>query len=403
MDTIAVILAGGKGTRFVPFTTNKTMWSIAGATMLEHTIRMVQAAGLSKIIVVANPHNESLLQTYQSTSPNLQYRLQKQALGMDDALISVADLISNKPILVLNAVDLIEINCIKRMVEHIHIHKPKLMVCGMRVPQYVPSMGYYVIRNNRVFGVMEKPAQGAEPSQIIRMVADYFETPQDLISLFSRFSDPQTSDMHYELAQDILLKAHGADIEFTSYWSKLKHPHYVLQVMHTYLHHRMEPFTHPSAHVAPTAIIEGAVHIDADAHIGAYAVVKGPSYIGRGSVIGDHSLVRHSMIEEKATVGFASEVARSYVGPRSNIHHGFVGDSVLEAAVNMSWGTVTTNLRLDRKNVRCRLPDKTYLDTGMQKLGAMIADSAFLGANVSTMPGTCIEAHSTIPPQSIVK
>ena len=162
MEVTAVILAGGKGTRFVPFVTNKTMWLIGGKSLLEHTIHMVQSAGIHNIIVVANEQNESFLKGYQSVSPNLQYRLQNDALGMDDALSSIADLISKKPILVLNAVDMIEINCIKHMLDHIVTHKPHLMVCGMRTESYVPAMGYYSFEGEKVHGVVEKPARGKE-------------------------------------------------------------------------------------------------------------------------------------------------------------------------------------------------------------------------------------------------
>jgi len=403
MEVTAVILAGGKGTRFVPFVTNKTMWPIGGESLLEHTIHMVQSAGIHNIIVVANEQNESFLKGYQSVSPNLQYRLQNDALGMDDALGSIADLISKKPILVLNAVDMIEINCIKRILDHIVTHKPHLMVCGMRTESYVPAMGYYSFESQKVHGVVEKPTRGKEPSRIIRMVADYFQDPDQLISLFSQFTNPDAQDMRYELAQDVLLKQYGADIEYTSYWSKLKYPHYVLNVMDTFFAHRLKPYIHPSASVAPTAVLDGKVYVDAHARIDAYAVVKGPAYIGKYVTIGNHSLVRHSMVENNSIIGFASEVARSYVGPECLLHHAFVGDSVLEKNINMSWGTVTTNLRLDGKQVRCKLPDNTYVETNRNKLGALISEGVFLGSNVSTMPGVCVAPHTKVLPNSTLR
>jgi bifunctional UDP-N-acetylglucosamine pyrophosphorylase/glucosamine-1-phosphate N-acetyltransferase len=109
------------------------------------------------------------------------------------------------------------------------------------------------------------------------------------------------------------------------------------------------------------------------------------------------------MVEEGSTVGFGSEVARSYVGPGCNLHHTFVGDSVLEGKVNMSWGTVTANLRLDGKTIRISLPNGTVFDTLRNKLGACIATNAFLGVGVSTMPGTIIGPNANIAPHTIVK
>ncbi|MBP6994323.1 NTP transferase domain-containing protein [Candidatus Woesebacteria bacterium] len=403
MKPTAVILAGGQGTRFVPFSTNKTMWPICGKLALEHTLDMVRSAGIERIIVVANKQNEKYLQTYQSTSPNLVYRLQDEALGMYDALYSIADLIGKTPIIVLNSIDFIEINLIKNVLARIEKEHPHLLVCGMKVGKYVPSMGYYELKNGKVTGVVEKPAEGNQPSDVIRLVFDYFADPAEYIALFETFTDPSDRDQRYENAQDVLLKKYGADIEYSSYWSKLKFPFNVLDVMNTMFDHRIEKFVHPTAQVAPLAVVEGKVYIDEGARIEAYAVIKGPAYIGRNALIGNHTLVRQSTIEADATVGFGTEVARSYVGPGCQLHHTFVGDSVLEKDVNMSWGTVTTNLRLDRKPVRCKLPDGSYVPTGKDKLGALIAQGSFLGSNASTMPGVCIPAQTNIHPGSVVK
>lgn len=379
------------------------MWPICGKTALQHTLEMVHSAGLDRIVVVANKQNEKFLQTYQSTSPNLVYRLQDEALGMYDALNSIADLIGKSPILVLNSIDFIEINLIKKVVARIDKERPRLLVCGMKVKQYVPSLGYYELKNGKVVGVVEKPDEGRQPSDIIRLVFDYFEDPVEYIALFDKLKNPNDKDQKYELAQDILLKKYGADIEYSSYWSKLKFPFNVLDVMNTMFDHRIDSFVHPSAQVSPLAVVDGKVYIDEGARIEAYAVIKGPAYIGRNTLVGNHSLVRHSMIEEGTTVGFGTEVARSYVGPGCQLHHTFVGDSVLEKDVNMSWGTVTTNLRFDRKPVRCKLPNGSYVPTTKDKLGALIAQGSFVGSNASTMPGVCIPAQTNIHPGSVVK
>ncbi|NDG63436.1 MAG: hypothetical protein EBY29_08220 [Planctomycetes bacterium] len=159
-------------------------------------------------------------------------------------------------------------------------------------------------------------------------------------------------------------------------------------------------FVVPTIH--PTAIIDGDVVIHPTAKIEAHAVIKGPAYIGKDVVIGNLCLVRQSTIEEGTTVGFGSEVARSYVGPRCNLHHTFVGDSVLESEVNMSWGTVTANLRLDKKTVRITLPSGQVVDSLKEKLGALIAKGSFLGVQVSTMPGTLIAAGTKISPATVV-
>ncbi len=401
MQMSVVILAGGKGTRFAPFVTNKTVWPLAGKSALAHTIEMVRGAGIDDILVIGSSVNEPVIRSYQTTTPNLRYRLQDEAKGMDDALQTAKDMISTQPILVLNAIDFLETNLIKSVRDAVERDKPKLLVVGKRTNVHLP-LGYYVLENDRVTGVMEKPEPSKEPSDVIRMVCDYFADPQEFISLFDQFKNTETKDRRYELAQDTLLRRYGSDIVYASEWAAIKYPHYVLDVVEYVLAHRIHAHIDESAVISPHAHIEGRVQVDAGAHIDAYAVIKGPAYIGRNVRVGSHTLIRQSMIEEGATIGYGSEVARSYVGPDCMLHHSFVGDSVLEKAVNMSWGTVTTNLRLDQRAVRCKLPDGTYIPTDRVKLGAMIAQGVFLGSNVCTMPGACIAANSIILPGRIV-
>lgn len=403
MKPIAVILAGGKSSRFAPFVTNKTMWPFCGKVTLQYTIEQVQSAGLDDIIVVANRDNENFLKQYQTVSPNLQYRLQDEALGMDDALQLVSDLISRRSVIVLNAIDFFETNLIKRMLDKIDTTSPKLLVCGLQTDTYTSTSGYYVMKDERVVGVIEKPTLAEKPSNVVRLVIDYYQDPSELIALFPNFENSEHKDARYELAQNELLKKYGAEIEYSSYWSKLKYPHSVLDVMDTLFAYNLDGFIHPTSRISPHAIVEGAVYVDEGARIEAGAVIKGPSYIGKRVIIGNNALIRQSMVEEGSTVGFGSEIARSYVGPDCQIHHSFVGDSILEKAVNMSWGTVTANLRLDRTDVKCKLPDGTRIDTGRQKLGAIIAKEAFLGVNASTMPGICLTAKAHVLPGTIVK
>ena len=54
------------------------------------------------------------------------------------------------------------------------------------------------------------------------------------------------------------------------------------------------------------------------------------SYIGPKVIIGHHCLIRDSIIESGTTVGYYTEIARSYVGPNNFFHTNYVGDSIIE-------------------------------------------------------------------------
>ncbi len=404
MQPVVVILAGGAGTRFAPFVTNKTMWMIGGVPLIKHTIDAVIQGGFRSILVVTNTSNDSYIRSLATRTDGVRIETQIQAepKGMDDALLQVKDALGSKAIFVVNGIDMVEASMFKQLFDAVQ-SSPRLLVCGRQTSEYLP-VGYYVLKDNKVVKTVEKPTRSEKPSDVMRLVADYFHDASEFISLFKQFSNTPEKDSTYEQAQTVLLQKYGADlITYTGPWSKLKYPHYVLDVMNIYLHgvHVSKDIQNSNIHA--TAVIDGAIYIDPTAKIEAYAVIKGPAYIGKNVIVGNHTLVRQSMIEEGTTVGFGSEVARSYVGPGCNLHHTFVGDSILESKVNMSWGTVTANLRLDGKSIRISLPNGTVYDTLRNKLGACIAANAFLGVGVSTMPGTIIGANTNIPPHTVVK
>ncbi|MFH1959172.1 MAG: hypothetical protein ABIJ22_02485, partial [Patescibacteria group bacterium] len=190
-------------------------------------------------------------------------------------------------------------------------------------------------------------------------------------------------------------------ISYDGYWGKLKYPHFVLDVMQLFLTHRLQTKINPSAQISDQAVIEGQVFITENVKVEAGAVIKGPAYIGPNTIIGNHALIRQSMIERDVIVGFGSEVTRSYIGPKCMLHHNFIGDSVLEAEVNPSFGTVTTNWRLDKKTVQLKTLTAN-VKTNKEKLGAILAKRVFCGVNCSFMPGVTVGADARIYPHLVI-
>jgi bifunctional UDP-N-acetylglucosamine pyrophosphorylase/glucosamine-1-phosphate N-acetyltransferase len=393
---LVVILAGGLGRSFEPISVNKTLLPLHGKPILQHVIEMVEQGGFHEALVVTNTENEAWLSSYQPFNITLQTQIQDRSMGMADALLLVEREVNNDPILVINAVDLIDPLFFKL------IHKATLdsyaFVTGLKVSELQPA-GYLQIEGNKARGIVEKPAKGQEPSDMINLVFHYFSQPAQL---YLHIKNTPESEDRYERALSALMKEKGVDvIPYTGYWQKLKYSYQVLNMMDTFLQNRIKKYKAPTAYVSPLASIEGDVFIDDHAHIESFAVIKGPAYIGKHVRIGNHTLVRQSMIERESTVGFGSEVARSYIGPNCMLHHNFIGDSILESNVNPSWGTTTANLRLDGQNVRLKLKGKV-METDREKLGTIIAKGAFLGVNCSIMPGVTIGKNAQVKPGTVV-
>jgi NDP-sugar pyrophosphorylase family protein len=394
---LVVILAGGIGKSFQPLSVNKTIIPFFGKPVLQHMLEMVEQSGFHEALVVTNSENEEWLASYQPFNITIQTKIQDKPLGMSDAILQIEHEIDNRPILVMNAVDFIDPIFFKKLYQS--TFNTYAFITGMKVKSHMPA-GYLRIVDGLVKEIIEKPAPGQEPSEFINLVFHYISEPQDFIQILKATSSE--GDDQYEKALSQLMQQHEVKaIIYEDYWQKLKYAYNVLDVADVFLKYRIKKHRSPSAYVSPNAVIEGDVYIDDNAHIDNFAVIKGPAYIGKYAKIGNHALVRQSIIEAETVVGFGSEVARSYVGPRCMLHHNFIGDSVLESDVNPSWGTTTANLRLDGKTVRMKLP-QDIIDTYRHKFGSVIAKGAFLGVNCSIMPGVTIAKDAKVKPGTVV-
>jgi UDP-N-acetylglucosamine diphosphorylase / glucose-1-phosphate thymidylyltransferase / UDP-N-acetylgalactosamine diphosphorylase / glucosamine-1-phosphate N-acetyltransferase / galactosamine-1-phosphate N-acetyltransferase len=152
-----------------------------------------------------------------------------------------------------------------------------------------------------------------------------------------------------------------------------------------------------SAFVAPTASLVGDVFIGERAKIFPGAAVVGPAYIGSDTIIGNNALVRNSMVLNQCEVGYTTEVARSYVADNCHMHACRVLDSVFAAGVNFSAGCTTANLRIDKGHVKSFVKGE-QVNTGRDKLGAIIGRDAFLSVDVMTMPGVKIGERANVGP-----
>lgn len=79
-------------------------------------------------------------------------------------------------------------------------------------------------------------------------------------------------------------------------------------------------------------------------------------------------------------------------------HFNYVGDSILGTKAHISAGSMTSNFRLDGKPINVSTLENKFINTGMQKFGAIIGDRAQIGCNVLLNPGSLIGKDSWIYP-----
>ena len=140
------------------------------------------------------------------------------------------------------------------------------------------------------------------------------------------------------------------------------------------------------------------------------AIIKGPTVIGENCDIRQGAYVRGNVFAgEGCVIGHATEVKNSILMDRSEAgHFNYIGDSILGRHVNMGAGSKLANLQFrsrEEKQEGFIHPIQILsadLETGMEKLGAVVGDHAEIGCNAVLCPGTLLGKDTWVYPNLIV-
>jgi bifunctional UDP-N-acetylglucosamine pyrophosphorylase/glucosamine-1-phosphate N-acetyltransferase len=221
--------------------------------------------------------------------------------------------------------------------------------------------------------------------------------PQKLLAFVAR-TETDRDDV-YERAIDSMVKDGQTVkvIHYTGPWTPIKYPWHIFSVVRQFLDNSPR-YIAPSAQVSASAVIDGRVVLDENVRVFENAVIRGPVYIGANSVVGNGSLVRgYSHIGADCVVGFATEIKGSYIGDDCWFHMGYVGDSVIGDNCSFGANTVFANWRFDEKNIPVTVDGS--VDSGLDKLGAIVGDNCRTGVNSSLMPGVRVGPNSIVGAQ----
>lgn len=141
-----------------------------------------------------------------------------------------------------------------------------------------------------------------------------------------------------------------------------------------------------SAKVAASASILGPVIIGKDAEIRQCAFIRGNVIVGEGAVVGNSTELKNVVLFNKVQVP----------------HYNYVGDSILGYKAHMGAGSITSNVKSDKKLVVVKGRD-CKIETGLKKFGAMLGNEVEVGCNSVLNPGTVVGSNSNIYPLSSVR
>ena len=395
----AVFLCGGSGKRMFPITEDKFLLDFLGKPLLEHQIMTACEAGLNHFVIIGNPGNIAKIEQITRKIPGakVDLALQEEPLGIADALKSAQPFLHGQ-LLIINPNDVFSSSAYVKIIAEAEKGTASSYMLGYQVEKYFPGGYLEVNSQNELVHIVEKPNPGEEPSNLVNILIHYHNDPEELLRHIE--TAQSTKDDVYECALDSMLKAgHKIKvIRYDDFWAPIKYPWHVFKVMEYFLDNA-QPCIAPSARISEKASIEGKVILSDNVRVLENAVIRGPVYVGANSVIGNNALVRdYSHIGSNSVVGYSTEVKHSYIGDNCWFHSNYVGDSIIDDDCSFGAGTVLANLRLDEGNIKIKVGD-SLVDTGYDKLGAIVGRGSRIGVNASLMPGVRLGPDSFVGPQ----
>lgn len=146
------------------------------------------------------------------------------------------------------------------------------------------------------------------------------------------------------------------------------------------------------------------VWIAKDAKVFESAYINGPCIIGKGAEVRHCAFIRgNAIVGEGAVVGNSTELKNVVLFNKVQVpHYNYVGDSILGFKAHMGAGSITSNVKSDKKLVVIK-DGKDTIETGLKKVGAFLGDNVEVGCGSVLNPGTIIGRESNIYPLSSVR
>lgn len=140
------------------------------------------------------------------------------------------------------------------------------------------------------------------------------------------------------------------------------------------------------------------VYVGKNVKIYPTATIEGPAIIGEGTEIRPGAFIRGNVITgANCVIGNSSELKNCILLENVQVpHYNYVGDSVLGNKAHMGAGSICSNLKTDGKAVV--IHGDTEYETGLRKIGGILADGADIGCGCVLNPGTVIGKNTSVYP-----
>lgn len=326
MPQTAMIVAGGRGTRLLPFTsvTPKPMLPFCGAPFLAGVGRRLAAQGVRRILLVvgADPAPFEPLVTLMRPF-GVEVTMVPEPTPLDTAGgVRLASLDVDDTFYVLNGDILTDLD-LAALVAHHRREQAEATIALTRVED-TSAFGVCVRDQGRIVDFVEKPAPGTLPGQDCINAGTYLLEP----GILAAFPEGPLSFERTVFPQLLTRGAVIAGLVAEGVWSDLGTPERLLDAQRSLLDGVMAwpPLDdlgagpHRASSDAPTGI-----RIAADVELDATAVLVPPVVIGAGTTIAAGARIGpHTVLAEHVRIDAAAQVSGSLVATGARIGAGAI-------------------------------------------------------------------------------
>ena len=395
----AVVLAAGKGERLSPLTENrpKHLLPVGSRPLLEWSLKGIADAGITEVLIVTHYLEDHIKRRFgdgSSLGLNLSYLRQEEMKGTADAFRIAEEFTMGEEFIGFYGDLYVNPEIFKYLTDSHSESETTLCV----VPVENPSQtGVVELDGDRVVNIVEKPRPGEEPSKLGN--AGVYVFNPDIFRFIAETGLSQRNE--YEITDSLkALIESGGNVNavpiFEEDWLDVGLPWNLLEANRRAL---AQQETEVEGEIEEGAYIHGSVRVAEGARIRSGAYIEGPVYVGPRSDIGPNCYLRPSTyLGADVRIGNACEIKNSIIMDGTHIAHlSYVGDSIIGENCNFGAGTITANIRFDKKNINVGIKD-SRIDSGQRKLGSIIGDDVQTGINVNLMPGVKVGSGAWISP-----
>lgn len=399
-DTVAVIVAAGRGTR-MKSETPKVLHMVLGRPIIGYVLDSVRNAGIKDIITVTGYGNDILKKFLKDETRVV---VQKELLGSGDAVgTAKKDLrgYSGDILVICGDTPLIKAKTIKELIDK---HRDSNASLTVLTAVLKDPTGYGRIErdgNKSVVRIVEEERASLYDEVITEVnVGTYCFKAEDLFTALANVK-PDNKKKEFFLTDTVeILRKHGKLVESVT----MKDPSEMIGIntrkdlaeatrilKDSVLEELMsggvtieDPQTttiYPGARIGrdtiihPNTVIESGVEIGERCHIGPFARLRPEVRIG-----------------DDVEIGNFVELVRTSVGDGSKVkHHTYLGDTAVGKLVNIGAGTITANFD-GKKKSKTVIEDKAFVG-----VGAILVAPVRIGSGATIGAGCVVLKNRNVP------